>query len=173
MEIYDILKKDHVEVKALVNDLIALNNDDEYRFILVAEIKNAFLPHARAEEATFYNTIRAVDADKSLVAHGLKEHLEVESLLRLLEVKDKVNFDWKATAKKLLQVLEHHIAEEEGKIFTEARKIFSTEEAVSIGVAFNKLKPSFVGDGAIKNAADLAINMLPPRLADSIRNFRE
>ena len=171
MLIYDLLKKDHEEVKSMLAELISLKQDDEYRFILVEEIKNALIPHARAEEATFYNTIRAVDADKSIVAHGFKEHLEAESLLRLLQVKDKTNLDWKSTAKKLQDALEHHIAEEEGKIFAEARKIFSAEEAESIGDAFTSLKPSFVGEGMVKNTVDMVINMLPPRLADSIRGL--
>ncbi|MBA2406019.1 MAG: hemerythrin domain-containing protein [Bdellovibrionales bacterium] len=172
MQIYDILKKEHEEVKTLLSELIALSDDDEYRFVLVAEIKNALLPHARAEEATLYNTIRAVDADKSIVVHAFKEHMEAESLLRLLEVKDKINFDWKSTAKKLQEALEHHIGEEEGKIFTECRTIFSDAEAESIGDAFLKLKPSFVGEGVVKNAAEMVVNMLPPRLADSVRGLK-
>lgn len=171
MQIYDILKQDHEEVKALLNDLIALKDDDEYRFVLVAEIKSALIPHSRAEEASFYNTLRAVDADKSIVAHGFQEHMEAEGLLRLLEAKDKVNFDWKATAKKLNEALNHHIQEEETKIFTEARKMFSDEEAETIGKTFTSLKPKYVNDGAFKSAADFVINMLPPRLANSIRGF--
>lgn len=171
MLIYDLLKKDHDEVKTMLTELISLSQDDEYRFVLVEEIKNALIPHARAEEATFYNTIRAVDADKSIVAHGFKEHMEAESLLRLLQVKDKTNLDWKATARKLQEALEHHIAEEEGKIFSEAQNIFTTEEAESIGEAFSSLKPTFVGDGMVKNTVDMVINMLPPRLADSIRGL--
>lgn len=169
MQIYDILMREHEEVKGLLNDLINLKDDDEYRFILVEEIKSALIPHSRAEEATFYNTIRAVDADKSLVAHGFKEHLEAESLLRLLSVKEKTNMDWRSTALKLQEALEHHIKEEEGKIFSEARSIFSKEEAESIGDAYLNLKPNFVGDGAMKSTMDMVINMLPPRLADSIR----
>lgn len=171
MLIYEILKKEHEEVKNMLAELISLKQDDEYRFVLVEEIKNALIPHARAEEATFYNTIRAVDADKSIVAHGYKEHMEAESLLRLLQVKDKTNLDWKATALKLQDALEHHISEEEGKIFTEAQKIFSQAEAESIGDAFLKLKPSFEGDGIVKNTVDMVINMLPTRLADSIRGL--
>lgn len=169
MQIYDILKKEHEEVKGLLNDLIALKDDDEYRFVLVEEIRSALIPHSRAEEATFYNTLRAVDADKSIVAHGFKEHLEAETLLRVLQVKDKINADWKSTAMKLQEALTHHILEEETKIFAEARKIFTTEEAEAIGEAFISLKPNFVNDGFMKSAIDMVINMLPTRLADSIR----
>lgn len=57
MQIYDTLKKEHEEVKGLLNDLINLKEDDDYRFILVEEIKTALIPHSRAEEAKFYNTL--------------------------------------------------------------------------------------------------------------------
>jgi hemerythrin-like domain-containing protein len=171
MQIYDILKQEHEEVRALLNDLVSLKDDDEYRFVLVEEIKNALIPHSRAEEAAFYNTLRAVDADKSIVAHGFQEHLEAEGLLRLLEVKDKANFDWKATAMKLQDALDHHIKDEESKIFTEARKMFTDEEAETIGKTFLDLKPKFVGDGVFKSAADFVINALPARLANSIRGL--
>jgi hemerythrin-like domain-containing protein len=171
MQIYDILKREHDEVKALINDLVSLRNDDEYRFVLVEEIKNALIPHSRAEEAAFYNTLRAVDADKSIVAHGFQEHMEAEALLRLLEAKDKVNFDWKATAIKLQEALKHHITEEETKIFAEARQMFNAEEAETIGKTFLELKPKYVNDGAFKSAAEFVLNALPLRLANSIRGF--
>ena len=155
----------------MLNDLIKLDQDDEYRFILMQEIKNALIPHSRAEESVFYNAIRAVDADKSVVAHSYQEHLEAETMLRTLLVKDKTNLDWRSTAKKLQQALEHHISEEEGRVFAEARKIFTPQEAESIGQAFEKLKPTFVGDGVVKNTIDIVINMLPPRLANGIRGL--
>lgn len=171
MQIYDRLKQDHEEIKELLNELVTLQQDDEYRFVLVQEIQNSLIPHARAEESVFYNTIRAVDADKSIVAHAYREHLEAESLLRMLQVKDKTNMDWRTTARKLKEAVEHHISDEETTVFNEAKKIFNAQEAESIGEAFEKLKPSFVGEGVVKNTVDMVINMLPPRLADSIRKI--
>lgn len=171
MQIYDILSREHLEVKALLNELVSLKDNDEYRFVLVEEIKNALIPHSRAEEAAFYNTLRAVDADKSIVAHGFQEHLEAEALLRLLAVKEKANFDWKATAIKLKDALDHHVKEEETEIFAEARKMFSAEEAVTIGKTYLELKPNYEGESAFKSATDFVINSLPPRLANSIRGF--
>ena len=171
MQIYDLLKQDHEEVRGMLKELLALKDDDEYRFVLIEEIKNALIPHARAEESVFYNTIRAVDADKSITAHAYKEHMEAETYLRTLQVKDKVNADWRSTAQKLFDSLEHHIQEEETTIFDEAKNIFTKEEAEMMGEAFEKLKPSYEGDGLVKNTVDMVVNMLPPRLADKIRNI--
>jgi hemerythrin superfamily protein len=64
MEIYELLKQDHDEVQTMMDELCALKDDDDYRFVLVEQIAGALIPHARAEESVFYNTLRAVNADK-------------------------------------------------------------------------------------------------------------
>ena len=171
MEIYEALKSDHVELKQLLNDLVALKDDDDYRFVLIEEIRNALVPHSRAEESVFYNTLRAVNADKKVVFHGFQEHMEAETLLRTLQVMDKMNMGWRPVAEKLLEAVTHHIQEEESEIFAEARNAFTTQEAIAMGEAFNELKPKVMEEGFLKNTADMVINLMPPRLADSIRNF--
>lgn len=173
MEIYEALKKDHDEVKELLNELLSLKDDDEYRYVLIDEIRNHLIPHARAEESIFYNTLRAVNADKKLVFHGYQEHVEAEALLRTLQVMDKMNFGWKATAEKLRDALLHHIEDEETEIFAEARAAFTKEEAVAMCEAFEQLKPKIEQEGLVKNTVDMVINMMPPRLADKIRNIGE
>lgn len=171
MEIYEALKSDHEELKGLLNDLIALKDDDDYRYVLIEEIRNALVPHSRAEESVFYNTLRAVNADKKLVFHGYQEHMEAETLLRTLQVMDKMNMGWRPVAEKLREAVTHHITEEESEIFAEARNAFTSEEAIAMADAFNELKPKVMQEGFLKNTADMVLNLMPPRLADSIRNF--
>lgn len=171
MQIYEILKQEHQEITAMLNDLVLLKDDDEYRFVLVEEIKGVLIPHSHAEEAAFYNTLRAVDADKSIVAESFKEHLEAEELLGFLELKDRVNFDWRETAIKLQELFARHVLQEETNVFSEAKKMFSKEEAESIGATFVSLKQSYQSERNFKSASDMAVNMLPPRLADSVRSY--
>lgn len=171
MDIYEALKTDHVELKQLLSDLIELKDDDDYRFVLMEEIRNALVPHSRAEESVFYNTLRAVNGGKTLVFHGFQEHMEAEALLRTLQAMDKVNREWRPVAVKLLDVITHHIQKEETEVFAEARNAFSQDEAIAMAEAFRKLKPKVMEEGFLKNTADMVINFMPPRLADSIRNF--
>jgi hemerythrin-like domain-containing protein len=173
MEIYEALMKDHEEVRALLDDLVSLKDDDEYRYVIIEEIRNNLIPHSRAEESVFYNTLRAVNADKKIVFHGFQEHLEAETLLRTLQVMDKMNVGWKATAEKLRDAVNHHIQEEESDIFEEARAAFTSEEAVAMCEAFEQLKPKIEQEGFVKNTVDMVINMMPPRLADKIRGIGE
>lgn len=171
MEIYDALKKDHETINELLTELVSLKPDDEYRYVLIEEIRNQLIPHARAEESVFYNSLRAVNADKKVVFHGFQEHLEAETLLRTLQVMDKVNLEWKAIAVKLRDAIHHHVQEEESEIFNEARNAFTSEEAIAMCEAFEQLKPKIEQEGFVKNTVDMVINMMPPRLADKIRNF--
>jgi hemerythrin superfamily protein len=173
MEIYEALKKDHEELKDLLDELVALQSDDEYRYIVIEEIRNHLIPHSRAEEAIFYNSLRAVNADKKVVFHGFQEHLEAEAILRTLQVMDKVNLDWKGTAEKLRNAILHHVAEEESTIFDEAREAFNREEAIAMAEAFEQLKPKIEQEGFVKNTVDMVINMMPPQLANKIRNMGE
>ncbi len=57
------------------------------------------------------------------------------------------------------------------RLYPLRRKIFTDEESNSIGNAFTALKPTFQGDGLMKNTLEMVINMLPPRLGDSMINF--
>lgn len=171
MEIYEVLKKEHEEVTQMLTELIALDEGDDYRFVLIEQIASELISHSRAEESVFYNTLRAVNADKKMVFHGYAEHLQVEALLRSLQVMDKLNLGWREVAVKLKEALTHHISEEESDIFTEARAVFTTEEAVAMGDAFTELKPKVKEQSILGTTADMVINMMPPRLADSIRNF--
>lgn len=171
MEIYEALKADHEEVKEFLRELVALKEDDDYRFVLIQEISSALIPHARAEEAVFYNTLRAVDADKALVRHGYREHMEAEALLRTLQVMDKLDLTWKPIAEKLQEAVLHHIEDEENEIFAEARQAFTPEEAVGMAQAFTELKGKVSQEGIVKNTMDMVVNLMPPRLADRIRNI--
>jgi hemerythrin-like domain-containing protein len=170
MDIYESLKNDHQEVISQLKELITLEADDDYRFALVTQIRDSLIPHSRAEESILYNTMRAVGGGKSLIMHGYKEHLEAETLLRTLQVMDKMNLGWKPIAEKLLAALEHHIQEEETDIFNEAKKLFTDAEALSLGEAFETLKPQIKTESFLGTTVDMVKNMMPPKFVDSYRH---
>lgn len=172
MQIYEALKQDHEKVRQLLNQLVNLNeNNQKEKSRLVALIRDELVPHSRAEEAVFYNSLRLLDESKSLAMHGYKEHLEAESLLRALQLQDAVNMKWKDTAIKLQEVLEHHIQDEEEEMFPVAQGLFTSEEAVVMNEAFQKMKPEIKEEGFMMNTVEMIKNMMPPRLADAISEF--
>jgi len=172
MLIYEALKTDHDKLKELLNELVQLSEtDEERRHALVYHIHDELIPHARAEESVFYNSLRAIDAAKEVALHGFEEHMEAEALLRSLQAKDKIDADWKETAKKLKKALTDHITEEEGKIFNVAQQLFTQEEAQMMGQAFEQLKPEVREEGFLRHTLDMVANLMPPRFAASLRTF--
>lgn len=173
MNIYEALKKDHEEVKALLNELVSLGEGDEgRRNDLISQIRDGLIPHSRAEEAVFYNAMRAMNSANDIVMHGYQEHVEAEALLRTLQVAGKIDTGWTAVAKKLREALVHHINEEEGKIFSVAKEMFSEEEAVQMAAAFEELKPEIQKEGLLGTTADLVANLLPARIVESLKRFK-
>ncbi|MGZ5279953.1 MAG: hemerythrin domain-containing protein [Pseudobdellovibrionaceae bacterium] len=172
MLIYEALKTDHDKLKELLNELVQLNEaDDERRHALVYHIHDELIPHSRAEESVFYNSLRAIDAAKEIALHGFEEHMEAEALLRTLQAKDKIDADWKETAQKLKKVLTQHIADEENKTFNVAQQLFTQEEAQMMGQAFEQLKPEVREEGFLRHTLDMVANLMPPRFAASLRTF--
>lgn len=173
MEIYEALKKDHVEVREMLTQLIELGAETpaEMRNGLINDIRDALVPHSRAEEAVFYNSLRGIEKASGLVAHGYQEHVAAETLLRALQVQGKVDAGWIATAKKLKEALEHHIAEEEGAIFTAAKQVFTRDEARMMGEAFEKLKPEIKEEGLMTTTIELVANIMPARFSKAFSKF--
>jgi|SRR5690554_6898458 len=171
MDIYTALTSDHDKIKELLTNLCALNEDDESRHGIIEQIEKELVPHARAEESVFYNTLRAIDADESLKGHGYSEHMMAETLLRTLQGASKMDSGWKGAAEKLRDALFHHIQEEEGAVFSEARTALTHQEAESIGEAFLSLKPKMQEKGMVGNAMEMVKNLMPPRFADKVRDL--
>lgn len=173
MQIYDVLKKDHDKIKELLNELIALPDEDRSRRAgLISQIRDELIPHARAEEAIFYNSIRTMKSDTAEIWHGYKEHLEAEALLRTLQSKENLGGDWRSTAEKLKKALEHHIEEEEVDLFFAARQVISPQEAEQMGTAFKRMKPEIREEGLMGTTLDLIANMMPPRFTKTFRSYR-
>jgi len=163
MTIYAELKKDHETVLGLLDELVQAEKSDlSTRRGIIAKITAALVPHSRAEEAVFYNAIRAVSKD-DLIAHSYVEHLEAETLLRSLQLAEAVDVHWKNGAKKLKEALSHHIEEEQGPLFAKAKELFAEDEAEMLGVAFVQLKAKLQGTGLMKSSLELIVNLLPER----------
>ena len=172
MNIYEVLSDDHKKVKQLLNDLVSLENSSFLRRTeLVKKIRDEFIPHARAEEAVFYNTLRLVDESKSIARHGYMEHMEAEGLLRLLQTMDAFNTTWKPTAKKLKSIVDNHIFEEENETFLRAQELITEDDAVAMANTFSAMKPEIKEEGLMKTTLDMFANLMPPKFTERFRKF--
>lgn len=172
MTIYEALKRDHEKVTSLLDDLILKDEKNDDLVELIGKIRDELIPHARAEESVFYNSIRAANAGQDVIMHSFSEHLEAESHLRAIQVKDKVDMEWMNSAKALRSALINHIQEEEeGKVFNLARTLFSEAEAEMMGQAFEALKPKIREQGAMRTSLEMVKNLMPQRFATVFQRY--
>lgn len=172
MQIYDALLRDHDKLKPLLNELVSAGElDYPTRKTLVAKVREELIPHARAEEAVFYNSLRAIDETRGLVAHSYLEHAEAEILLAALQGMEAVDGEWKRSATKLQKAVFHHIEDEEGRVFEAAKQVLAPEEAQMMAEVFWNLKPKFLGETFIESTAELLVNLMPARFTAPFRAY--
>lgn len=171
MNIYDALANDHNELKPYLNMLVEASEHNKDTEAILAKIGDLLIPHSRAEEAVFYNSLRGIEKTKNVALHGFKEHVQAETLLKTLAGLKAINIEWKAAATKLRDMLFHHIAEEEGEIFSKAREVLFEEEAQQMVPAFKHLKARAIKQSDFKNTIDMVANMMPGRFAERMRDL--
>lgn len=168
-DIYQVLKRDHDALKPLLDELVTLSEKGQNTKATLDQIKQALIPHSRAEEAVFYNSLRSIEGSLGTVAHGYEEHMMAETMLKMLLGLEKLNAEPVAVAKKLREALLHHIKEEEEEYFAKARQVFLDLEAKQMALIFEEAKEKAEDQGDLKNMLDMVTNMLPPRLSEAIR----
>ena len=140
-DILDTLKREHEEVKSLLDDLQDAESVNE-RAELVRKIKAALVPHTKAEEKVVYDAIIATSEDEAQTdgLEGYLEHEWASRTLERLEAADPSSAEHKAAAKVLKDLVEHHIEEEEANVWRDVRENFDEEDRVRMNVEFEAAK---------------------------------
>jgi hemerythrin superfamily protein len=128
-DVLDTLGAEHDEVQELLGKLTESDNARE-QTALVARIKKALIPHSKAEEAIVYDAIIALKGEKPKVDghEGYTEHALASATLTQLDSLEPNTPEFKATAKVLKEMLDHHIKEEENEVWSDVKKNFSAEQ---------------------------------------------
>jgi|KBSSwiStaDraftv2_1062776.scaffolds.fasta_scaffold754428_2 hemerythrin-like domain-containing protein len=142
-DVRSLLKHEHEEIKALTK-VMASDESKPTRTAAFERLKPFLTAHARAEELAVYNPLIAVKGSPDSHAmgnEGFVEHSLVDVLMERLGKTDLAGTDaWKAHAKVLKELLEHHIKEEEGEMFEELGEHFSEEQRAAMGADFEAKK---------------------------------
>jgi len=158
----ELLMADHHRVAKLFAEFDALADDgtDEAKSALVAQICQELTVHTAIEEELFYPAIRKAIEDDDLMDEALVEHAGAKALVAQLRAAhpDDELYDAKVTV--LGEQIEHHVEEEEGSMFAQAKG--SGIDTLSLGAALLKRKaellanpdaPSMMTTGGIGRAA--------------------
>lgn len=120
----EILKADHQMVRKLFSTYEKLCDADLHtaeKGVLVTQLCSALTVHAQIEEEIFYPALReALDAD-DLLDEAEFEHAAGKDLVPQLESMSSYESLFDATVAVLGEYINHHLDEEEGKMFDQAK----------------------------------------------------
>jgi hemerythrin-like domain-containing protein len=137
-DILDTLKQEHRDVAEMLEKLVESTSAAE-RKSLLNSIKNALVPHLRAEEKVVYDAVLAlrgkdqhVHGEEGYLEHGLGDKM----LTQLGRMKDVMSAEFSAGAKVLKELVEHHVEEEEKAIWSDVQDNFSDEDRIAMNKKF-------------------------------------
>lgn len=120
--IFELLKQDHDDARTILLDALAAAESSGARD-LVLELATMLQAHSRAEETVFYAGLKSTSEEgKDDANEGTVEHHVVDMMLA--EIKNTIGRDKdmdRARLQVLMELLEHHIDEEENEMFELAR----------------------------------------------------
>ncbi|NJK88500.1 MAG: hemerythrin domain-containing protein [Myxococcales bacterium] len=131
--IFQTLSMEHEQVSQLFEDVENTSGEDkELREELFEKIKVELLAHAKAEDAVFYPALAQHEKTKEIVGHALEEHEEVKQLLQELDGMSLGTQGFMQKLRKLKESVEHHVQEEEQKLFPKAQELLSKKESQAL-----------------------------------------
>ncbi len=145
-----MLKEDHEKVKDLF-ERFEETNGSATKAKIVSEALMALKVHATIEEELFYPAIRQnIEGEEGIMDEADEEHHVAKVLIAELEKMTGDEDHWHAKFKVLAESVRHHIKEEEGKMFKEAKK---TEIDFDIlGSQMAELKQRLMREGVPEDA---------------------
>lgn len=142
-EIINLILADHVPLKKLIKML----KDPDYKMaekkINYEKFASMLLAHAKPEAESLYVHMKQEGGDlKTEGFEGETEHAIAETLINEINGCSDKN-EWMAKVKVLAELVEHHIKEEEGVMFTTIRKEMDMDTRIEIGDEYIQLKRDY------------------------------
>jgi hemerythrin superfamily protein len=135
--IFSVLISQHRTVEALFEQIEALSLlGDPAAHELIEVMRGKLLAHARAEEAVVYPRFAHVDALTHLIADAREQPTEIEILLGELSAMELGHPDFIPKLAELKDDVDHHVGEEEGKVFPRAQTVLVAAECEALAQEF-------------------------------------
>ena len=141
MDAIALLKADHDKVKKMLAEgESTTERAEKTRTELFDTLKAEMEIHERIEEEIFYPALKSHPKAREIVLEGFEEHHVVDEIMGELEAIDVTDETWGAKFKVMKENIEHHIEEEEGEMFKQARQVFDSDELEQLGARMMELK---------------------------------
>jgi hypothetical protein len=129
-----LLKDDHDKVKKMLGELDETTERAvKTREELFTKIKAELVIHEAIEEEIFYPAMKQHAEAKEIVLEAYEEHNVVDMVMGEIEQTPFDDETWKAKFTVMKENLEHHIEEEEGEMFEQARDLFDKDALEQLG----------------------------------------
>jgi hemerythrin-like domain-containing protein len=144
----ELLETDHRRMEALLKQgEETTTRGVKTRTELLKTLTRELDAHELIEEKVLYPALQSHPQAKDIVLEGYQEHHVADVLVRELHGLARNSEQWGPKLKVLRESIEHHIQEEEGKMFRTARGIFSREELQQLGGLMARMKADAMRQG--------------------------
>jgi len=147
MDIYSYLKKDHRKVSDLMEQVLAARSP-ERREELFEEINEELTLHAETEQATFYAALEQEEETEEKIEEAEDDHDEIKQFLAKLSSMSAESPKWMELFGEFKHAVEHHVKDEENRIFEKARRVLSDDEAEQLAEDMDQMKEETMGEAA-------------------------
>ena len=151
MSILDIIKGEHRDATAMLDEAQKLEPDDARMADLAKRIEHALSTHVEIEERLFYGQLRkrAEEQEQRVeLFEAYTEHEVASHLIALLKSRRKRDERFKAELQVLGENIKHHVREEESTIFALAKKLMTQAELDDLGVKWEKARQQLPAEPA-------------------------
>jgi len=132
MDAFELLKKDHQKVSQLFTKIESAS--PQAKLQLFAQLKAELDLHAHIEESVLYPALENTDEAREITLEAYEEHKVVKDLLAQIDSDGAPDEQWDAKLKVLKENVEHHVEEEEGELFSKARKALGEPRIEELGL---------------------------------------
>ena len=134
MDAVTLLKDDHDTLKKILNDLDSTTERGvKTREELFTRVRRELEVHEAIEEEIFYPALKEHPKAKELVLEAYEEHNVVDMVMAEIQDTPYDDETWGAKLTVMKENIEHHIEEEEGEMFPQAREVFARSELQELG----------------------------------------
>ena len=134
MDAMSLLREDHRKVKKILAELESTTERGvKTREQLFTKVKQELVVHEAIEEEIFYPALKGHPKTKEIALEGYEEHHVVDTVMAEIEGVAYDDEKWGAKFTVMKENLEHHIEEEEGEMFKQAKQVFDEDELAQLG----------------------------------------
>jgi Hemerythrin HHE cation binding domain len=149
MDALNLLKKDHDKVKKMLQELESTTERGvKTREELFTKVKHELTVHEAIEEEIFYPALQQHPKTKDIALEAYEEHHVVDTVMAEIEGVAYEDETWGAKFKVMKENLEHHIEEEEGEMFKQAKQVLDPDELSQLGESMKVRKEQLMSQQA-------------------------